>query len=68
MLEGVELCVYIDGDSHSYPLTDMQIAVIGKILGLQLSSQTMSCFSDDTLKQFFSMKGNPLRLKEKDQE
>ena len=65
MWEGAELCVYINGESHSYPLTTMQVAVVGKILGLQITEDTMSCYSDDTLRQLVQMKGNPLRLEER---
>lgn len=63
--EGAEICYYYNGESHSMSLSNMQFAVIGKILGLEiLPDGTVQCFSDETLKQFASMKGNPLKLKE----
>ena len=63
--EGAELCFYINGESHSVPLTDTQFAAIGKILGLQISETSIACYSDETLKRMAQMKGNPLRLQER---
>lgn len=62
--EGAEICYYFNGESHSVDLTDVQFAVVAKILGLQIREDgAVQCFSDDTLRQFATMKGNPLRLK-----
>ena len=62
--EGADLCYYFNGESHSIGLTDVQFAVVAKILGLELLPDgAIQCFSDDTLKQLATMKGNPLRLK-----
>lgn len=61
--EGAEICFYTNGESHSFSLSDVQFAVIVKMLGLQMNrNDEISCFSDDTLKQFLTMKGNPLKL------
>lgn len=62
--EGAELCYYINGESHAISLTNTQFAIIGKILGLKITEDSISCFSDDTLKQLTQMKGNPLKLVE----
>lgn len=64
MWEGAELCIYINGESYSYTLTDIQMAIIGKILGLQVTENSISCYSDDTLKKLTKIKGNPLNLQE----
>lgn len=60
--EGAELCYYFDGESHSFDLSDVQFACIAKLLGLQLGREGVKCYSDETLKQFMNMKGNPLKL------
>ena len=63
--EGAELHYYVNGDSYEIELSDMQFAIITKILGLELQPNgDVNCFSDDTLKQLASMKGNPLKLKQ----
>ena len=62
--EGAEICYYFNGESHSIDLTNVQFAVVAKILGLEIQKDgSIQCFSDDTLKQFTTMKGNPLRLR-----
>ncbi len=61
--EGAELCYYCNGESHGIDLSDTQFAIIAKILGLEINKDgSISCFSDETLKKFVSMKSNPLRL------
>lgn len=61
--EGAELCYYINGESHSVSLSNIQFAVIAKILGLEFREDgAMRCFSDETLKQLLQMKGNPFKL------
>ena len=45
-------------------MTDTQFAIIGKILGLKITEDGVTAFSDDTLKQLARMKGNPLKLVE----
>lgn len=68
IIEGVDLTVYFrNGNSYSVPLSSVQTAIIIKILGLSKDyddDDEMSCYSDETLKQFLKFKGNPLRLKE----
>ena len=64
--EGAELCFYLNGESHSISLTNIQFAITAKVLGLSIAMENgeISYFSDDTLRQLATMKGNPLRLKE----
>lgn len=62
--EGAELCFYINGESQSVDLSNIQFAVVAKILGLEIQKDgAIQCFSDDTLRRFVAMKGNPLRLR-----
>lgn len=62
--EGAEICYYHDGESQSVDLSDIQFAVVMKILGLKLNKDgSINCFSDETLRKFTEMKGNPLKLK-----
>lgn len=60
--EGAELYYYINGESHSISLTDTQFAVVVKILGLNITEDGVTAFSDGTLKTLARMKGNPLKL------
>lgn len=61
--EGAEICYYYNGESHTISLSDIQFAVVVKILGLEINAdESVNCFSDATLKQFITMKGNPLNL------
>lgn len=61
--EGAEICYYYNGESHTISLSDIQFAVVVKILGLEVNAdESVNCFSDATLKQFITMKGNPLNL------
>lgn len=62
--EGAELCFYVNGESESIPLSDIQFALIIKLLGLSRTCDGIECFSDNTLKQFAQMRGNPLKLVE----
>lgn len=62
--EGAELCFYINGESISLPLSDTQFAIVGKILGLEMTGYRVNMFSDETLVKLTKMKGNPLRLVE----
>ena len=65
--EGAELCYYFNGESHAVDLSDAQFAIITKILGLQFREDgAVRCFSDDALKRIVEMKGNPLRLEQRD--
>lgn len=61
--EGAEICYYYNGESHAISLSDIQFAVVVKILGLEVNEdESVNCFSDATLKKFITMKGNPLNL------
>ncbi|TQQ83134.1 hypothetical protein EXD82_10030 [Peptacetobacter hominis] len=61
--EGAELCVYINDETNCIDLSDIQFAVIGKILGLEINPNgEVSCFSDETLLRLMKMSGNPLKL------
>lgn len=64
--EGSELCFYINGESYAISLSNTQFAVISKILGLSCDNEDnkISLFSDDTLKRFTKMTGNPLNLRD----
>lgn len=63
--EGAELCYYYNGESHSIALSDIQFAIIIKMLGIECQNDgSIKCFSDETLKQFLNLKSNPLRLQE----
>lgn len=63
--EGAELCYY-DSESHGIALSDMQFAIIVKILGLQVHpDDTVTAFSDATLEKFMQMESNPLRFNRK---
>lgn len=63
--EGAELCYYLNGESNCFSLSDIQFAVISKILGLKIDDEnnTITCFSDETLAKFMDMNSNPLKLK-----
>ena len=62
--EGAEISYYVNGESNTIPLTNVQFAVVAKILGLEiLPDGSVQCFSDSTLKRLAEMKGNPLKLK-----
>jgi len=54
-----------NGNEVHLPLSKTQIAVIVKLLGVDHGNNfdEVVCFSDDTLQQLASMKGNPLRIK-----
>lgn len=64
--EGAELCCYFDDANYGIDLSDIQFAVIAKILGLKFNQDgSINCFSDETLKRFATMDGNPFKLIEK---
>lgn len=62
--EGAELCYYINGESYSMSLSNIQFAMIGKLLGLKITEDSVTAFSDETLKRLANMQGNPLKLVE----
>lgn len=63
-IEEVEMTFYDNfGNQESIELSPMQMAIVLKILGISRTSSTsISCFSDETLRKFTQMQGNPLRL------
>lgn len=62
--EGAEICYYYNGESHSMGLSDIQFAIVAKILGLEINEDgSINCFSDETLITLTKIKNNPLRLK-----
>lgn len=64
--EGAELCYYFNGESHAIDLSNVQFAIVAKILGLEIREDgAVRCFSDESLKQFMKMKSNPLNLQKK---
>ena len=69
VIAGAELTMYLGGgNSDTLSLSPMQLAIVIKILGLSLETETgdIACYSDETLKQMLKLKGNPLRLIEVD--
>ena len=67
VIAGVDLTMYLGGgNSYTLSLSQVQTAIVIKILGLSLETETgdMAFYSDETLKQMLKFKGNPLRLKE----
>lgn len=63
--EGAEISYYYNGESYSIGLSDIQFAIIAKILGLEIKEDgSVKCFSDETLLKFTKIKGNPLKLVE----
>ncbi len=66
MIESVELSIWLDNGTYSeIELSPMQTLMILKILGIKPQTDTyISCYSDETLKSFLTMKANPLKLKE----
>lgn len=64
--EGAELCCYYDDESCAIGLSDTQFAIVAKILGLEINRDgSVTCFSDETLRRFIDMNGNPLKLEKK---
>lgn len=61
--EGAELCLYFNGESYSIDLSDMQFAVLVKILGMKINAdESFTFFTDETLKQFTELEINPLKF------
>lgn len=63
--EGAELAFYIDGESYSFDLSDMEFAAVAQLLGFQMDLDTgeITAYSDEMIKKFMAMDGNPLKLK-----
>ncbi len=69
MIDNAELTIYLkNGEDISFELSPMQLVAIVKLLGIEYNTESsnVNMFSDDTLKTLVAMKGNPLRLQEKE--
>lgn len=64
--EGATLTLHVNGDDYNVDLSDTQFAVLVKILGLRVEHNGIACYSDETLERMKTLKGNPLRLVEKE--
>jgi hypothetical protein len=60
MIEGLELTIYLNDENISLSLSPTQTEVIFKALGLQIDTenQTMTSFSDNSLKKYILPKIN----------
>lgn len=69
MITNVELTVQNEnGDTISIPLSPLQVKTIFKVLLISPNDEnSLNMASDNTLKNLWTMKGNPLRLQEDDQ-
>lgn len=69
MITNVELTVHNkNGDTISIPLSPLQVKTIFKVLLISPNDEnSLNMASDSTLKKLWTMKGNPLRLQEDDQ-
>ena len=70
-IEIAELTISLyDGNEINLAISKSQLAVMLKVIGFEFgnTTDTYTCYSDDTLKRIMSMKGNPLRLKPVDDE
>lgn len=70
MITNVELTVQNEnGDTISVPLSPLQVKTIFKILLISPNDEnSLNMASDETLKNIWNMKGNPLRLQEGDKQ
>ena len=69
MINNGELTIYLNnGEDISFELSPVQLIAIVKLLGIEYNTASSSVimFSDETLKTLIAMKGNPLRLQEKE--
>lgn len=66
--EGAEITVYTQSSNQfTFELSRTQIFIIFKILGFEFGAgSNYSCYSDETLSEFLTFKGNPLTLKKID--
>lgn len=69
MITNVELTVHNkNGDTISISLSPLQVKTIFKVLLISPNDEnSLNMASDSTLKKLWTMKGNPLRLQEDDQ-
>jgi len=69
MIKYAEIMLYDENDDTAgFELSPMQLEVVCKLLGIKSGDQpgTITCYSDDTLKQLMQIKGNPLKLIEQE--
>lgn len=68
MITDIEITVYNEnGDAISIPLSPLQAKTIFKVLMISPDGDdTLNMASDTTLSNLWNMKGNPLKLKEED--
>ena len=70
MIEYAEITLYDEnGDSIGFNLSPAQLKIVCQILGIRQgkTNETITCYSDKMLEQFFDLKGNPLNLKFKEE-
>lgn len=62
--EGAELAFYVDGESYSFSLSDIEFIAVAKLLGFKMDLETgeITAYSDETIKRFMTMESNPLKL------
>lgn len=67
MIKYAEIMLYDENDDAiGFELSPVQLELVCKLLGVKLGEPgTIKCFSDNTLKQFLNLKGNPLKLEER---
>ncbi len=69
MIRNAELTIYLNnGEDVGFELSAVQLLVIVKLLGIEydMAKSTVNMFSDETLKSFIEMSGNPLKLRLKE--
>ncbi len=69
MISNAELTIYLNnGEDVGFELSAVQLLVIVKLLGIEydMAKSTVNMFSDETLKSFIEMSGNPLKLRLKE--
>lgn len=67
--EGAEITIYTkEGEQFSIALSSIQTIAAMKILGVIFNDDSYSCYSDQTIKELFKYKGNPLRLQAVEEE
>ncbi len=69
MIRNAELTIYLNnGEDVGFELSAVQLLIIVKLLGIEydMAKSTVNMFSDETLKSFIEMSGNPLKLRLKE--
>lgn len=68
MIKYAEIMLYDENDDTAgFELSPIQLELVCKLLGIKPGAQpgTITCYSDNTLKQFLNLKGNPLNFVDK---